>query len=68
MITCLSGLQTGILGSHPSTQCMTGSLSPGMKWPVCEVDPLLAPRVEVKNKWKYTTTPLHAVMALSLVN
>jgi len=38
-------------------QCITGPLSLGGKWPVCEADHSLPPSTDVKNAWSYTSTP-----------
>jgi hypothetical protein len=40
------------------SQSVPGFLSPGVKWPRCEVDHSPTTSVKDKNKWCYTFTPL----------
>jgi hypothetical protein len=49
--------------NHPLIYLEPGSLSPGIKWPVREVDHSRPNSAEVKKTWIYTSTPSYIFMA-----
>ena len=52
-----SKLSISVLGpTHPPLQWVSWTLSPGLKWLVCEADQSLQLNVKVTNDWSYTYT------------
>jgi len=43
--------------TQPPTQWVAGALSPEVKWPGREADNSPPSSAEVKNAWRYTSTP-----------
>jgi len=48
---------------QPAIQWVPGTLFLGVKWPGREADHSPRTNAEVKNAWKYASTPQHAFMA-----
>jgi len=57
-------VQTGF-GAHPTSY--PGALSLRVKWLGCEADHLPPSSVEVKNAWRYNSTPQYIFIACCLV-
>jgi hypothetical protein len=53
--------------THHPIQCVSGTLSPGVKRPGCEADHSPPTNAEVKKIWIYTSTPPYASMAWCLI-
>jgi len=63
LFVCLFSVQTGS-GAHPaSNQWIPGALSPGVKRPGREADHSPSSSAEMKNAWRYTSTPQYVFMA-----
>jgi hypothetical protein len=53
---------------HPPIQCVTGSISLGIKRVGCETDQSSPSSTEVKNAWSYTSTRPYVFMERELVS
>jgi len=53
--------------TQPPIQWVPGAFTPGVKWPGRKADHLPPSSAEVKNLWRYTSTPQYVVMAWCLV-
>jgi hypothetical protein len=55
-----------LVSTQPPIQWVPGVPSPGVKWPVREVDHSPPTSAEVKKMWIYTPIPTYALMAVQL--